>query len=185
MFLRVVRAAGGKGVKHEYVRVVEGARAYQAQEAGASCRQGTPQGSVHFTREQAYEGKYVIQTEELNQSAVDAVRLDKELSEVERAFADLKDVLELRPIYHQIDSRVQAHIYVAAQDLIYASMRRSDTLMELAAGDANSDMAQAARLLRMDPAQLPSVDRLPRLPCQTGAVPRLPPPTNPMSTILS
>ena len=42
------------------------------------------------------------------------MRLYKELSEVERAFADLKDVLELRPIYHQIDSRVQAHIYVAA-----------------------------------------------------------------------
>ena len=42
------------------------------------------------------------------------MRLYKELSEVERAFADLKDVLELRPIYNQIDSRVQAHIYVAA-----------------------------------------------------------------------
>src|ERR1700674_5016873 len=32
---------------------------------------------VHFTREQAYEGKYVIQTEEPNLSAVDAVRLYK------------------------------------------------------------------------------------------------------------
>ena len=30
---------------------------------------------VNFTREQAYEGKYVIQTEEPNLSAVDAVRL--------------------------------------------------------------------------------------------------------------
>jgi Transposase DDE domain len=38
---------------------------------------------VHFIREQAYEGKYVIQTEEQNLSAVDAVRLYKELSEVE------------------------------------------------------------------------------------------------------
>jgi hypothetical protein len=51
---------------------------------------------VHFTREQAYEGKYVIQTEEQNLSAVDAVRLYKELSEVERTFADLKDVLDMR-----------------------------------------------------------------------------------------
>jgi hypothetical protein len=65
---------------------------------------------VHFTREQAYEGKYVIQTEEQNLSAVDAVRLYKELSDVKRAFADLKDVLDMRPIYHQIDSRVQAHL---------------------------------------------------------------------------
>jgi hypothetical protein len=69
---------------------------------------------VHFTREQAYEGKYVIQTEEQNLSAVDAVRLYKELTDVERAFADLKDVLDMRPIYHQTDNRVQAHIYVAA-----------------------------------------------------------------------
>jgi transposase len=69
---------------------------------------------IHFTREQAYEGKYVIQTEEPNLSAVDAVRLYKELSEVERAFANLKDVLDMRPIYHRADDRVQAHIFVAA-----------------------------------------------------------------------
>ena len=69
---------------------------------------------VHFTREQAYEGKYVIQTEEPNLSAVEAVRLYKELSEVERAFANLKDVIDLRPIYHRTDHRVQAHIFVAA-----------------------------------------------------------------------
>jgi transposase len=69
---------------------------------------------VHYTREQAYEGKYVIQTEEPNLSAVDAVRLYKELSEVERAFANLKDVLDMRPIYHRTDDRVQAHIFVAA-----------------------------------------------------------------------
>src|SRR5580692_6062611 len=69
---------------------------------------------VHFAREQAYEGKYVIQTEEPNLSAIDAVRLYKELSEVERSFANLKDVIDMRPIYHQTDERVQAHIFVAA-----------------------------------------------------------------------
>ena len=69
---------------------------------------------IHFAREQAYEGKYVIQTEEPNLSTVDAVRLYKELSEVERSFANLKDVIDMRPIYHQTDDRVQAHIFVAA-----------------------------------------------------------------------
>jgi transposase len=69
---------------------------------------------VHFTREQAYEGKYVIQTEEPNLSAVDAVQLYKELTDVERAFANLKDVIDMRPIYHRTDNRVQAHIFVAA-----------------------------------------------------------------------
>ncbi|MGH6805014.1 MAG: IS1634 family transposase [Methyloceanibacter sp.] len=69
---------------------------------------------VHFTREKAYEGKYVIQTEEPNLSAGDAVRLYKELSEVERAFSNLKDVLDMRPIYHRTAGRVEAHIFVAA-----------------------------------------------------------------------
>ena len=52
--------------------------------------------------------------------------------------------------------------------LIYASMRRfdeaADALMELAAGDAHSDAARAARLLRMAPAQPPAAEELPRLP---------------------
>jgi transposase len=69
---------------------------------------------LHFTREQAYEGKYVIQTEEPNLSAHDAVRLYKDLTEVERAFANLKDVIDMRPIYHRTDARVEAHIFVAA-----------------------------------------------------------------------
>jgi transposase len=69
---------------------------------------------VHFTREQAYEGKYVIQSEEADLSAFDAVSLYKDLTDVERAFANLKDVIDLRPIYHRTDSRVEAHIFVAA-----------------------------------------------------------------------
>jgi transposase len=69
---------------------------------------------VHFAREQAYEGKYVIQTEEPNLSAVEAVRLYKELSEVERGFANLKDVINLRPVFHRTADRVEAHIFVAA-----------------------------------------------------------------------
>lgn len=69
---------------------------------------------VHFPREQAYEGKYVIQTEEPRLSAIDAVQLYKELSDVERAFASLKDVIDMRPIYHRSPYRTQAHIFVAA-----------------------------------------------------------------------
>jgi transposase len=73
---------------------------------------------VHFTREQAYEGKYVIQTEEPNLSPVEAVRVYKELSEIERAFASLKDVIEMRPIHHRTAERVQAHIFVASLALL-------------------------------------------------------------------
>lgn len=69
---------------------------------------------VNFKQEQAIEGKYLIQTEEVNISALRAVEIYKELSEVERAFAELKDVIEMRPIYHQKTHRVQAHIFIAS-----------------------------------------------------------------------
>jgi transposase len=73
---------------------------------------------VHFAREQAYEGKYIIQTEETDLSPIEAVRVYKELSEVERAFASLKDVIEMRPIHHRTAERVQAHIFVASLALL-------------------------------------------------------------------
>jgi transposase len=69
---------------------------------------------VHLAREKAYEGHYLIQTEERDLSPVEAVHIYKELSEVERGFRELKDILQMRPIYHRTAPRVEAHIFVAA-----------------------------------------------------------------------
>ena len=69
---------------------------------------------VHLEQEKALEGTYLIQTEEPHLSPVEAVTVYKELSEVERAFAELKDVIEMRPIYHRKADRVRAHIFVAS-----------------------------------------------------------------------
>jgi transposase len=69
-------------------------------------------------REKKIEGKYVIMTSEEGLSVLDAVALYKELTEVESGFRQLKDVLALRPIYHQIEMRVRAHIFVAALALL-------------------------------------------------------------------
>src|SRR5262249_51452608 len=52
---------------------------------------------VHLSPEKALEGKYVIQTEEVDLSAVQAVEAYKDLSEVERSFRELKDLVEMRP----------------------------------------------------------------------------------------
>jgi transposase len=69
---------------------------------------------VNFAREQACEGKYVIQTEEPDLSPVEAVAAYKQLNEVERGFAHLKGLLEVRPVWHRKDDRVRAHVFVAA-----------------------------------------------------------------------
>jgi transposase len=73
---------------------------------------------VNLAREQALEGKYVIQTEERHLSPVEAVTAYKELNEVERGFTHLKDLLELRPVYHHSDDRVRAHVFVATLALL-------------------------------------------------------------------
>ena len=74
--------------------------------------------AARLGREKKIEGKYVIMTSEKGLSVLDAVALYKELTEVESGFRQLKDVLALRPIYHQIEMRVKAHIFVAALALL-------------------------------------------------------------------
>jgi transposase len=72
----------------------------------------------HLEREKKIEGKYIIATSEKGLSVLDAVARYKELAEVERGFRQLKDVMALRPIYHQVEPRVKAHIFVAALALL-------------------------------------------------------------------
>ena len=72
----------------------------------------------HFESEKRIEGKYVVATSEKGLSVLDAVALYKELTEVESGFRQLKDVMAMRPIYHQIETRVKAHIFVAALALL-------------------------------------------------------------------
>jgi transposase len=68
--------------------------------------------------EKGIEGKYVIATGESGLSVLEVVAIYKDLSDVERGFRQLKDVLAMRPIYHQIEQRVKAHIFVAALALL-------------------------------------------------------------------
>jgi transposase len=99
---------------------------------------------VHLKREEAYEGKYVIQTEEAELTAVEAVSIYKELSEVERAFANLKDVIDMRPIYHRTDPRVQAHIFVATLAfLLHRAIEK-----KLKAADLDLSATEALQALR-------------------------------------
>ena len=73
---------------------------------------------THFAREKKSEGKYVVATSEKGLSVLDAVTMYKDLTDVESGFRQLKDVMAMRPIYHQIEPRVKAHIFVAALALL-------------------------------------------------------------------
>ncbi|MGH9341293.1 MAG: IS1634 family transposase [Acidobacteriota bacterium] len=107
---------------------------------------------VHLKPERALEGKYLIQTEERHLAPVEAVQVYKELSEVERAICQLKDVIEMRPIYHQTDRRVQAHLFVAA--LAFLLDRALEKKLKAAGLDLSSKEAwqilRTVRLVEMD-----------------------------------
>jgi hypothetical protein len=57
-------------------------------------------------------------TSEKGLSVLDAVAMYKELTDVESGFRQLKDVMAVRPLYHRIEPRVKAHIFVAALALL-------------------------------------------------------------------
>jgi transposase len=77
---------------------------------------------VHLQREKRLEGKYVISTGEKDATALDVVAHYKQLMDVERGFRRLKDVLSLRPVYHQVEPRVKAHVFVAALGLLLQTL---------------------------------------------------------------
>jgi transposase len=102
----------------------------------------------HFAAEKGIEGKYIIATSEKDMSVLDAVALYKDLSNVEQGFREIKDVLAMRPIWHHIESRVKAHIFVAALALLVERM--IDRRLKEAGADLSSARAmQALSTLRV------------------------------------
>jgi len=83
---------------------------------------------VHLEREKRLEGCYVIATTEKSLDALTAVAKYKELLDVEKGFRRMKDVLSLRPVYHQVETRVRGHIFVAVLGLLLQTLlqRRLD-----------------------------------------------------------
>src|SRR6266853_390098 len=59
------------------------------------------------------EGRYLLRTNLCDRDPAHLWQFYIQLVEVEAAFKNLKDDLQLRPIYHQLEHRVEAHIFVA------------------------------------------------------------------------
>ena len=59
------------------------------------------------------EGRYLLRTNLTHQDPEQLWRMYMRLSEVEQAFKELKNDLGLRPIHHQLEHRIEAHIFVA------------------------------------------------------------------------
>ena len=59
------------------------------------------------------EGRYLLRTNLCDKDPAELWRFYIQLVEIEAAFKTMKDDLHLRPIHHQLEHRIEAHIFVA------------------------------------------------------------------------
>ena len=66
-----------------------------------------------FKQAEALDGHYLLRTSLRGEAPEVLWRYYVQLTEIEAAFKTLKSDLALRPLYHQVEARVEAHIFVA------------------------------------------------------------------------
>ena len=99
---------------------------------------------------EAREGTYLLRTNLTADGAADLWKKYMQLTEVEAAFRSLKSELKIRPLFHQLERRVKAHVLVAF--LGYALLVTLKHLLKRSASEHSP--AQALKRL----AELCSVD---------------------------
>ena len=101
------------------------------------------------------DGFYVIRSNVMSSvlSSQELVRSYKQLSVVENAFRSLKTVdLHVRPIYHRLDNRVRAHVFLCML-AYYVEWHMRQMLAPLLFDDHEPELAAAQRKSVVSPAQ--------------------------------
>jgi DDE family transposase len=70
--------------------------------------------------EENLDGKYLLRTSDPKMTAEDIALGYKQLLEVERGWRDLKQVIDLRPVYHRKEERIRAHVLLCWLALLLA-----------------------------------------------------------------
>jgi transposase len=104
------------------------------------------------------EGRYLLRTNITGgRSAEELWRFYIQLTEVEAAFKNLKDDLALRPIYHQLEHRIEAHIFISfLAYCLHVTLRRR--LRDLAPGLTPRSVLEKFATLQMLDVHLPTTD---------------------------
>ena len=59
------------------------------------------------------EGRYLLRSNMTSEDPAEAWRHSMQFTEIEQAFKELKHHLAIRPIFHQLEERIEAHIFVS------------------------------------------------------------------------
>lgn len=92
----------------------------------------TPTGKLRIdhaaiTREAKLDGKYLLRTSDQTLSPEDVALGYKALYEAERGWRDLKGTLDLRPVYHRREDRIQAHVQICWLALLLLRVAETQT----------------------------------------------------------
>jgi transposase len=103
------------------------------------------------------EGGYLLRSNIKSDDPGHLWRLYLQLVEVEQAFKELKSDLSIRPIHHQLESRIEAHIFVAflAYCLLVTLKQRLQTL---APGLTPRAVLEKLAAMQMIDVELPTTD---------------------------
>jgi len=103
------------------------------------------------------EGSYLLRSNIKSDDPGYLWRLYLQLVEVEQAFKELKGDLSIRPIYHQLETRVEAHIFIAflAYCLLVTLKQRLKTL---APGLTPRAVLEKLAAMQMIDVELPTTD---------------------------
>jgi DDE family transposase len=77
--------------------------------------------------EENLDGKYLLRTSDPTMTAEDIALGYKQLLEVERGWRDLKQVIDLRPVYHRKEERIRAHVILCWLALLLARVAENAT----------------------------------------------------------
>jgi hypothetical protein len=77
--------------------------------------------------EENLDGKYLLRTSDPAMTAEDIALGYKQLLEVERGWKDLKQVIDLRPVYHRLEQRIRAHVILCWLALLLARVAENAT----------------------------------------------------------
>ncbi len=84
--------------------------------------------------EEKLDGKYLLRSSDPTLSPEDIALGYKELLEVERGWRDMKHVLDLRPVYHRKEDRIQAHVLLCRLALLLIRVTNPRYLPRASAG---------------------------------------------------
>ena len=92
----------------------------------------TPTGKLRIDRaavaaEAQLDGKFLLRTSDESLTATDIALGYKALYEAERGWRDLKSTLELRPVYHRREDRIEAHVQLCWLALLLLRVAETET----------------------------------------------------------